>query len=152
MGSAADQSFTLHLATLADIPGIMDLDPMPATKDLRFAYVRRVIEAGHCHVAKTEHGVTAGYAVLEHTFFDHGFVSMLFVGRDFRRRGVGSLLLRHVEGLCTTPKLFTSTNCSNLPMQTLLPKLGYIRSGIVENLDDDDPELVYVKFLKPVAD
>jgi hypothetical protein len=34
-------------------------------------------------------------------------------------------------------------------MQSLLPRLGYVRSGIVENLDDDDPELVYVKFLTP---
>src|SRR5262249_60112346 len=134
MGIAADQFFTVHLATLADIPGIMELDPMPATRDLRFAYVRRVIEAGNCHVANTEQGATVGYAVLEHTFFEHGFVSVLYVGRDYRRQGVGSLLMRHVESLCTMPKLFTSTNRSNVPMQSLLSKLGYIRSGIVENL------------------
>jgi hypothetical protein len=76
MGSAADQFFTVCLARPADFSGIMELDPMPATRNLRFACVRRVIEAGQCHVAKTEQGATAGYAVLEYTFFDHGFVSM----------------------------------------------------------------------------
>jgi ribosomal protein S18 acetylase RimI-like enzyme len=149
MGSAAGQFFRVQLATPADILGIMELDPMPTTRDLRFAYVRRVIEAGNCHVAKTEQGATVAYAVLEHTFFDHGFVSMLYVGQDYRRKGIGSLLMSHLEGLCATPKLFTSTNRSNLPMLGLLPRLGYIRSGIVENLDDDDPELVFVKFLTP---
>ena len=44
-----------------------------------------------------------------------------------------------------TAKLFTSTNQSNLGMQALLVRLGYEPSGIVHNLDEDDPELIYVK-------
>ena len=36
-------------------------------------------------------------------------------------------------------------------MQGLLARLGYLRSGIIENLDESDPELVYVKFLKPAT-
>ena len=43
------------------------------------------------------------------------------------------------------PKLFTSTNRSNAPMQSLLAKLGYRPSGVIENLDEGDPELVYMK-------
>ena len=88
-----------------------------------------------------------GYGVLHYTFFDHGFVWMLYVDRDHRRHGARSLLMRHLVGLCTTPRIFTSTNRSNLPMPGLLSKSGYLRSGIVENLDEGDPELVYVKFL-----
>ncbi len=57
----------------------------------------------------------------------------------------------HVEVLCQTDKLFTSTNQSNRPMQKLLEKLGYQPSGYIENLDEGDPELVYFKRLKAAA-
>jgi hypothetical protein len=30
-------------------------------------------------------------------------------------------------------------------MQALLARLGFIRSGTIENMDDGDPELVYVR-------
>ena len=49
---------------------------------------------------------------------------------------------------CDTPKLFTSTNQSNQPMQQLLGALGYIPSGIIHNLDSGDPELVYMLDLR----
>jgi hypothetical protein len=70
---------------------------------------------------------------------------------------VGASIRLATEGdfaaLCTldtiaqTPKLFTSTNLSNLPMQALLAKLGYSLCGVINELDDNDPELVYVKHL-----
>jgi hypothetical protein len=44
-------------------------------------------------------------------------------------------------------KLFTSTNASNERMQRLCERLGYVRSGPIEHLDEDDPELVYFKRL-----
>jgi hypothetical protein len=68
--------------------------------------------------------------------------------RNNRRNGAGAALVKHIESLCQTPKLFTSTNLSNLPMQSLLAKLGYILSGVIHNLDEGDPELVYFKRLR----
>lgn len=56
--------------------------------------------------------------------------------------------MQALERRCATPKLFTSTNVSNLPMQALLRKLGYHESGIIFNLDPGDPELVYWKVLR----
>jgi hypothetical protein len=35
--------------------------------------------------------------------------------------------------------LFASTNESNVPMQALLDSLGYVQSGIINNLDPGDP-------------
>lgn len=55
--------------------------------------------------------------------------------------------MRYSESICQTTKLFTSTNLSNLPMQALLTKLGYRLSGVIHNLDDGDPELVYFKLV-----
>jgi hypothetical protein len=34
-------------------------------------------------------------------------------------------------------------------MRSLLTKLGFEPSGIIENLDDGDPELVFFKRLRP---
>jgi ribosomal protein S18 acetylase RimI-like enzyme len=73
---------------------------------------------------------------------------MLYIDSDYRRCGAGAALLRHMESLCKTAKLFTSTNLSNLPMQSLLTKLGYVLSGVIHNLDEGDPEIVYFKQMR----
>jgi GNAT superfamily N-acetyltransferase len=73
---------------------------------------------------------------------------MLYVHSDYRRHGTGVALLQHMESLCGTPKLFASTNLSNLPMQSLLAKLGYVLSRVIHNLDEGDPEVVYFKRLR----
>jgi hypothetical protein len=51
------------------------------------------------------------------------------------------------ERACRTPRIFTSTNRSNLPMQRLLEGLGYRLSGMVDDLDPGDPELFYSRGL-----
>ncbi len=63
---------------------------------------------------------------------------MLYIRLDYRRSGAGAELVQHIETLYQTPKLFTSTNLANLPMQSLLAKLGYALSGVIHNLDEDD--------------
>ena len=89
-----------------------------------------------------------GYAVLEHSFFNNALVSTLYVATPFRRQGVGSALMRRLERECRTPKLFCTANESNLPMRRLLETLGYRPSGFIENLDEGDPELVFVRHLR----
>jgi hypothetical protein len=42
---------------------------------------------------------------------------------------------------------YSSTNLSNRSMQALLEKRKYILSGVLHHLDEEDPELVYVKYL-----
>ncbi|WZB72100.1 hypothetical protein WJ968_11125 [Achromobacter xylosoxidans] len=49
---------------------------------------------------------------------------------------------------CDTAKLFTSTNQSNVAARRLMAKAGFVPSGMIENLDEGDPELVYVKFVR----
>jgi ribosomal protein S18 acetylase RimI-like enzyme len=112
----------------------------------RRAFVTRSIVARACSVIVDDEQVV-GYAVLDYSFFEQGFISMLYVHPDYRRRGAALRLMQHLETVCQTKKLFTSTNLSNLPMQSLLAKLGYILSGVIHHLDEGDPELVYVKYL-----
>lgn len=104
--------------------------------------LRRAVDGGGCFVA--EEGRILGYVALDYTFYANGFVSLLFVREEARRRGLGEALMRAAMAACRTPKLFTSTNLSNAPMQGLLGKLGFALCGVIHALDPGDPELVYV--------
>ena len=109
--------------------------------------VDRAIRRGGGHVLEQE-GKVIRVAVLEYTFFEHGFISWLYVRPAARRTGAGEMLLQYLVSICQTPKLFSSTNQSNYPMQALFAKAGFSRSGMIHNLDLNDPELVYYKAVK----
>ena len=76
------------------------------------------------------------------------FLELRAVRPDKRRQGIATALIRAVEARSSSSKLFTSTNRSNTPMRKLCDRLGFQPSGVVENLDNDDPELVYYKRLE----
>ena len=73
---------------------------------------------------------------------------MLYVHSQYRRQGIGLALVQWLESICKTNKLFTSTNESNHPMHSLLARLRFVPSGIINNLDEGDPEIVYVKWIR----
>jgi ribosomal protein S18 acetylase RimI-like enzyme len=129
-----------------DIGALCSLDLTARRESERREYIRREVASGNCFVAVTGETVI-GYGVLNYTFYRNGSIDMLYIHSEYRRRGAGEALLRHMESLCRTPKLFTSTNLSNLRMQSLLAKAGYELSGVIHNLDEGDPELVYLKRL-----
>ena len=112
----------------------------------RLGFLERVLASATCLAAERD-GHLLGYAVLEHTFFEQGFVSMVYVAEAERRRGVGRALVEALAARCKTRKLFSSTNQSNHPMQRLFGELGFAPSGTIDNLDPGDPELVYFRDL-----
>ncbi|MGW1540043.1 GNAT family N-acetyltransferase [Streptomyces sp. NPDC002309] len=131
-------------ADTSDWAALAAIDPLAAAGDrARRDAVRRWCEHGAVLVARGPSG-PVGYAVLEYTFFEQGFLSLLMVAPGARRRGVGSRLLAGVEAACTTAKLFTSTNVSHHPMQHLLRRAEWRPVGLVHGLDEGDPELFYL--------
>ena len=126
---------------------LAELDHLAQADRQRRDFITRAVAYGCCAVIVTPADQPAGYGVLDYTFYDFGFISMLYVGLAYRRQGLGRRLLGYLEDQCHTPKVFTSTNLSNRPMQALLAKAGYHLSGTLHDLDADDPELVYVKAL-----
>lgn len=89
-------------------------------------------------------GEIVGYAT-HGAFFEYDFIEMLIVRPGDRRSGVATALVAAIESRSRSGKLFTSTNRSNTAMQDLCAHLGFEPSGIVENLDDGDPEMFFVK-------
>ena len=130
-----------------DIDALCSFDLIAQREIERRDFIRREVMSGNCFVAVADEKVI-GYGVLNYTFHHVGCIDMLYIHSDYRRSGAGALLLLHLESLCQTPQLFASTNLSNLPMQSLLAKLDYVLSGVIHNLDEDDPEIVYFKRLR----
>lgn len=133
-----------------DLVRLVELDQVARTDPERIAVLRCSIEQGSCIVC-TESEEILGYGVLEYSFYGMGFVTILYVDLQYRRQGAGTQLMHAMENRCKTAKIFTSTNLSNLPMQSLLRTLAYQESGIIFNLDPGDPELVYLKVLRADA-
>jgi ribosomal protein S18 acetylase RimI-like enzyme len=149
-GSSGSSIFSIRLATESDIASLCSFDHVAQHDSQRKDFIRHSVDTGTCFVSVTAEQIV-GYGVLVYSFYGNGFISMLMVHPDYRRRGVGAGLMRYFESICQTTKLFTSTNLSNSPMQALLTKLGYRLSGVIHNLDDGDPELVYFKLVGRVG-
>ena len=137
----------IRTAVKPDAESITNFDLVAKSDSSRREFISQSIDSGLCYVFECENRIIA-YGVLEYSFYGNGFIAMLYVHPQFRRRGFGIELIKHVEKMCQTEKLFTSTNQSNKPMQALLSRMEYKPSGVIENLDEDDPELVYFKRLK----
>lgn len=129
-----------------DAPALQSLDTVVPTDPRRAASIEGWLAHDIVLVAEAA-GVPVGYTVLDHSFFRQGDVGMLMLHPDWRGRRIGEQLLRGLEQVCDTPKLFCTTNLSNQRMQGLLVRLGYAACGFIDELDPGDPELVYVKKL-----
>lgn len=145
----AETNMKIRDATSSDVPGMYAVDHMAAEECSRRQHIHEWVSSGQAIVAVVD-DVVAGYAALDYTFFGCGFIAMLMVKKESRRKGVATVLIACLEETCKTDKLFTSTNESNKPMQALMKRLSYEASGTVYNLDDGDPELFYFKNLKGI--
>lgn len=131
-------------AKSSDLEAMYAVDHMAAEEGVQRQYIRKWVASGQAIVAVLD-DVVCGYAALEYTFFNYGFITMLIVRKESRRNGVATELITQLQERCETEKLFTSTNESNKPMQALLQAMSFEPSGTVYNLDEGDPELFYVK-------
>lgn len=144
-----DQSETqinVRRAAPDDVTVIAGFDRRVTQNPERLQQLRAAIAQNLCYVAEYKN-TNLGYGILEYSFFGNGFISLVFVSPEHRRAGIGAALMQQMEQACRTPKVFTSTNLSNLPMQTLLMKLNYILSGVIYHLDEGDPEIIYYKYI-----
>jgi len=135
-----------RVAEGGDVDAMLACDAYAQAHPERGEAVRAAVGKGRCQVA-IRAGLVAGYVLTHDDFFGYGFVSLVVVSPAQQRCGVGRRLLAAAAHACTTAKLFTSTNQSNLAAQRLFAGAGFVRSGQIDHLDEGDPELVYVKLL-----
>ena len=136
--------FTIENATELEV--VCHLDRLTIGDDSRRDYLNEAIQAGNCFLVKSDL-IPVGFAVFTLSFYGFGFIELLIIHPDWRRKGAASTLISYLEAICPTEKIFTSTNLSNTPMHHLCKSLGYVGSGYIDNLDENDPEIIYFKRL-----
>lgn len=129
-------------ALIKDYKALLSVDSIAPHDKRRASQIAEWINKQSCYLVELDNEVAA-YGVLNYHFFHHGYIEMLMVKSEHRRNQLGLALVEHFKSICKDPKLFTTTNLSNEPMQLLLQKCGFSHSGQIDNLDDGDPELVF---------
>lgn len=129
-----------RLATIDDIDNIYKIDTV--VTDVRLNEITHWVKQNDCFILEKNQEILA-YGVINTHFFGYGFIELLMVNNQYRRQGLGLILINQLIKKSPTAKVFTSTNKSNTATQQLLIKTGFIPSGCIENIDDNDPELIY---------
>jgi ribosomal protein S18 acetylase RimI-like enzyme len=137
---------SIRKAVRSDVDDVIAFDHVAATDRQRHQRILGGIDHGEIDVIEVNEMVV-GYILMHHNFYGNGFVELLYIHPGHRRKGLGFALIRHCEAECRTEKLFISTNQSNAAMRELLSKAGFVKSGVIENLDEGDPELVFFKWI-----
>lgn len=131
-------------AAIQDLDEIMYIDSDVMGDTSRGSYIAKAIELGGC-ISAREGDQMVGFLLYDMHFFECSFISLIIVSPSKRRKGYASMMLDYMMRTSPTAKVFSSTNRSNGSMQKVFAANGFIQSGIVENLDEGDPELIYFK-------
>ncbi|MBJ7983268.1 GNAT family N-acetyltransferase [Bacillus cereus] len=135
-------------ASIDDLDSIVHIDVAVIGDDSRRNYIKHAIDEEKCIIVKEDNSIF-GFLTYDTKFFDCTFLSLIIVSPTKRRQGHASLLISYMLSHSPTQKIFSSTNESNESMQKVFSANGFIRSGIVENLDEGDPEIIfYIKKLR----
>ncbi|ROP77168.1 acetyltransferase (GNAT) family protein [Stenotrophomonas rhizophila] len=137
----------IRQATIQVLRALVAIDSVAAQAPERAELIRAWI-ADACHVLTID-ARAAAYGVLDYHFFGCGFIEMVMVDPARRRQGLARILIEHLKSVCVHPKMFASTNRSNTQMQAVLLQTGFESSGHIDNLDPDDPELVFYCRMTP---
>lgn len=138
------ENVNIRLTTNNDLSVLNHIDHVARDDSERRSFIQDATNDSRAWTIE-ETGEIVGYGVVSHNFFGRSFIELIYIDEQRRSNGLGPTLISFLEGQSRSSDLFTSTNESNLHMQRVLEKLNYVRSGFINNLDLDDPELIYVK-------
>jgi GNAT superfamily N-acetyltransferase len=82
-------------------------------------------------------------------WFQCTFVSLIVVHERYRRRGIARELMRSVEAVSPTPRLFSSVEETNGLAIHMHAVLGFTPSGHLDNLPQGTRELFFYRRIPP---
>jgi ribosomal protein S18 acetylase RimI-like enzyme len=80
------------------------------------------------------------------------FVLLVSVLPDERRKGVARRLFEAVEARSPGPRIFSSTEETNVPAIRMHRALGFVESGYIDNLPQGYRELLFYKRVRSVLE
>jgi predicted acetyltransferase len=131
-------------AKLGDIENIVAIDREVIGNESRRFFITKAVEEERCIIVKSENKIL-GFLIYDTNFFECSFISLIMVSPLERRKGYATSLIAYFVHVAPTQKVFSSTNQSNEDMQKVFKANGFVESGVVENLDEGDPELIYFR-------
>jgi GNAT superfamily N-acetyltransferase len=113
-------------------------------------FIKAHLERHHLIVAEAE-GSMVGLLAYRLDWFQCTLVSLVVVHQDWRRRGIAREFFRSVEAVSPTPRLFSSTEETNVDAIRMHSALGFAPSGYIDNLPQGTRELLFYKRIPPRA-
>jgi len=107
-------------------------------------FVRSHVERHHLLIAEADEEVV-GFIAYRTDWFQCTFVSLICVRDDVRRRGIARALYDRVEQISPSPRLFSSTEETNVVSIKMHSALGFAPSGHIDNLPQGYRELLFYK-------
>lgn len=120
------------------------LDKNESIKRNREEKISKAISNQECFIILADKK-EVGFMIFDYRFFDQGWIELMVIDEEYRGKGIARSAFDLIAEHCTSEKLFTSTNRSNIHMQKALAKAQFTFAGVLEGLDDGDPELFFYR-------
>lgn len=143
---------TVRAARLTDLPALAAIDDFALPGSERGDELHNFVTGARGRVLVSEipdgdaKSVIGYVAIAPRHFFGRDFIALVVVAPSSRRRGAGTQLLNAAVNEATSDTVFTSTNESNTAMRALLVHRGWLLSGVLDGLDEGDPEMVFYRW------
>ena len=131
---------TVRMAKPADYPALREWDEFWGDR-------RQELQRAELFVYESSSAGVVGYLSLSRSaFMDYPFVSIICVKAEYRRKGIGTDLLKKVELVLEGSRHFTSTEPENNAAKSLFESVGFTFAGELTDVNfDRSAELFFVK-------
>jgi hypothetical protein len=146
------QPLHFRIAQPRDLPRLAVFDPR-WTDDRRLRIEQAALELRCWVVAEPDApDQPLGFGLLSHDWFGRPLLELLVVHPEHLRVSAGPAFLDHLVAAAGWPgmRVFAAANQGDAAMRQLLERGGFVESGIIHNLHDGAPVLIYVKLSPPL--
>jgi GNAT superfamily N-acetyltransferase len=140
----------IRLPRLSDGGPCADLAALVIGEERAGAFVKSHLERHHLIVAEAAAEVV-GFLAYRTDWFQCTFIGLVVVREDYRRKGIAREFFRSVEAISPSPRLFSSTEETNVASIRMHTALGFVPSGHIDNLPQGTRELLFYRRIPPRA-
>jgi len=120
-------------------------------KSVNIEHLNWKLQANEIILAETQSGLI-GYLRLERLWSKYPYIGLIFVDREYQRRGIGKKLLHFLEmDLISqgSPKLYSSSQANEPEPQAWHRHMGFQECGILNGINEGDiGEIFFMKSLE----